>query len=196
MAPAVPTKPRKKRQPSSIDRLDPRLQSVLADLRRRGRTVTEIHEHLSNLGADVSRSAIGRHVKTMAEIGEEMRRAEHTARFLVEEFGEATDERVARANMRILQGAILRLQTERPLDDDGQPVEMDAGEAKELSLVLQRLVSAQRMDADRSLKLRAEAKRQAQEDAAQAVEAVAKRAGGLTRKTIDEIKAEILGIKP
>ena len=93
----------RRHRPSSIDKLDPKLQTALADLRRQGRTVTEITEHLVKLGAEVSRSAVGRHIKSMAEIGEEMRRAEHTARFLVEEFGEETDERVARANMRILQ---------------------------------------------------------------------------------------------
>jgi|GEM_PF-533546 len=166
--------PRKKRQPSSIDRLDPSLQKAIGDLRRRGRTVTEIHEHLQQLGAEVSRSAVGRHVKSMAEIGEEMRRAEHTARFLVEEFGEETDERVSRANMRILQGAILRLQTERPVDDEGLPVEMDAGEAKTLSLVLQRLVSAQRMDADRAVKVRAEGRREAALEASRKLDAAAK----------------------
>lgn len=165
----------KRRQPSSIDKLDPALQSAIGDLRRKGRTVTEIHEHLVQLGADVSRSAVGRRLKTMAEIGEEMRRSENTARFLVEEFGEETDERVARANMRILQGAILRLQTERPIDEaTGEMIEMDAGEAKSLSLVLQRLVSAQRMDADRVLKLRAEAKREAAVEAGRKLDDAAK----------------------
>jgi len=86
-------KARAKRQPSSIDRLPPELQDTIARLRREGRTVTEIHDHLQQLDAGVSRSAIGRHVKTMAEIGEEMRLAEQMARFWVEEFGEGADAR-------------------------------------------------------------------------------------------------------
>lgn len=188
-------KPVRRRQPSSIDKLEPELKEVLADLRRKGVTVSKIHEALVALGGDVSRSAVGRYVKSMAEVAEEMRKAEGMARFLVEEFGEETDERIGRANMRIMQGGILQLLTERPVGEDGAPVQLDAGEAKELSLALQRLISAQRMDAERALKLKAEAKKEAQEAAAKAVDKVAKTAGGMTRETIDAIKAEILGLK-
>lgn len=147
---------KKKNQPSSIDRLPEELRDQIAQLRRDGRTVTEIHDHMSKLDAGVSRSAVGRHVKGLAEIGEELRRAETMARFVVERFGDETDDRVGRANMRLLQGALMELITERPLDDDGQPVSLSAGEAKAISLSLQRLVSSQRVDADRQLKLRAE----------------------------------------
>lgn len=186
-----------RRQLSSIDRLPEETRELLARLRREGRTVTEIHDHLAQLGAGVSRSAVGRHVKSMAEIGEAMRKSGEMARFIVQEFGEETDERVGRANMAILQGAIMELLTERPIDEDtGEAARLDAGEMKALSLSLQRLISSQRVDADRQLKLRAEAKREATEAAAKAVEKVAARTqGGLTRETVDAIKREILGLK-
>lgn len=187
-------KPRSKRQPSTIDRLAPELRETIARLRREGRTVTEIHDHLQQLDAGVSRSAIGRHVKTMAEIGEEMRRAEQMARFVVEEFGEDADERVGRANMRILQGAILELLTERPTDEEtGEVIRLGPEEAKALTLSLQRLISSQRMDADRALKMKAEAKREAAQQAAAAVDKVT-RAEGLSKATADQIRATILGV--
>ncbi len=195
MATASPARERRKRQPSSIDKLPAELRDQIARLFREGRTVTEIHEHLRQLDAGVSRSAVGRHVKTMAEVGEEMRRSAEMARFIVDQFGEETDERVGRANMALLQGAILELITERPVDEEtGEVARLDAGEMKALSLSLQRLINSQRVDADRQLKLRAEARREAMEDAAKAVDKVARVQGGMTADTVAAIKREILGI--
>lgn len=186
---------RTKKQPSSIDRLPEEIREAIAQAKRAGRTIDEITDHVRQLGADVSRSAVGRHVKTLAEIGDEMRQTQEWARFLVEEFGDVTDDRVGRASIAMLQSTLLRLQTERPLDADGQPVTLSVGEAKELSLALQRLISAQRMDAERQLKLKREAREEMAREAATAVEKVAKREGGLTKDTIDAIKAEILGMR-
>ncbi len=180
--------PRKKRQPSSIDRLEPELQEVLADLKRKGKTVTEIHAALVALGAEVSRSAVGRHVKTMAELGEELKRAESMARFLVEEFGDEPDERISRANMRILQGGIMQLLTERPVGEDGEPIRLDAEEAKSLTLALQRLVSSQRVDADRAIKMR-------QAFAVTAADAAEKamKERGMSADTVADIRRAVLG---
>jgi len=185
---------RRKSQPSTIDRLPEETQELIAKLRRNGRTISEIHDHLKGLDVEVSRSAIGRHVRTLAEIGEEMRRAGEMARFVVDEFGEETDERVGRANIAILQGAIMSLLTERDIDEEtGAPVRLDAAEAKSISLSLQRLISSQRIDAERQLKLRAEAKREAQEEAARAVDQVGKEQG-LSQASVDAVKARILGL--
>lgn len=167
----APRKPARKHQPSTIDRLPDEIQEQIAKLRREGRTITEIHDHLKQLDVPVSRSAIGRHVKSMAEIGEEMRESEAMARFLVHEFGEETDERIGRANLRMLQGSIMQLITKRPLDEDGQPVQLDAAEAKELSLALQRLFSAQRVNSERQLRERREFEKAAAAKLDQAVAA-------------------------
>jgi hypothetical protein len=183
-------------QPSSIDRLPEPVRERIAQLRRAGRTIDEILDHLKTLDVEVSRSALGRHVKTFAEVADEMRRANAMSKFIIDEFGEETDERVGRANMRILQGALMQLLTERPLDEEGQAISLDPEEAKSISLSLQRLISAQRMDADRQMKIRAQAKAEAKEEAAKAVETVAKRTpGGLTKDTVQAIRREILGIK-
>lgn len=188
--------PKQRRQPSTIDKLPEEIRDQLARLRREGRTITEIHDHLEQLGAGVSRSAIGRHVKSMAEVGEDMRRAGEMARFVVDQFGEETDERVGRANMAILQSAIMELLTERPVDEEtGEVARLDAGEMKALSLSLQRLINSQRVDADRQLKMKAEAKREAAQQAAAAVDKVS-RAEGLSKATADQIRATILGVAP
>lgn len=151
-------------KPSSIDRLPEEVRSKIAELRRNGRTLDEILDHLQQLDVEVSRSALGRHVKSLAQIGEQMRRAETMAKFVVERFGEDSDDRLGRANMRILQGALLEMLAEDRIDEEtGAPITLSAKEAKELSLAVQRLVSAQRMDAERELRLRAAFKREATE---------------------------------
>ncbi|NBB17033.1 DUF3486 family protein [Caulobacter sp. SLTY] len=180
--------PRKKRQPSSIDRLEPELQEALAALRRQGKTVTEIHAGLVAMGAEVSRSAVGRHVKSMAEVGEELKKTEAMARFLVEEFGENPDERMARASMRILQGGILRLLTERPVGEDGAVIEIDAGEAKELALALQRVVNSQATDTSRNLRVRREVVATAADEAEKAM-----KERGMSADTIADIRRAVLG---
>lgn len=185
----------RKHQPSSIDRLPEEIRDAIAGLRREGRTVDDIKAHLDQLkdqGAipeAPSRSAVGRHIKTMAEIGEEMRRADNMARFVAKEFGQDADDRVGRANMRILQGAILELITERDLDEDGQPVRLSTKEAGSLALSLQRLISAQSMDAERQLKLRREFAAEAAK-----VAGVAARSQGLTLDTVKAIEHAVLGL--
>lgn len=173
--------------PSSIDRLPDEVRDLIADLRRQGRTIDEILEALRPLDVEVSRSALGRHVKSLSQIGEQLRRAETMAKFVVDKFGEDTDERVGRANMRILQGALLEILTEDRLGDDGQPITLSAEEAKSISLSLQRLVSAQRVDADRQLKMRAEFAR----EAAQRLDGAA-RSGDIDPEAVERAK-RILG---
>lgn len=177
-------------RPSSIDRLPPPVQESIAHLRRQGRTVDEILQHLEGLDLDKvpSRSAVGRHVKSLAQIGEQLRRSDSMAQFIVKEFGADTDDRAGRASIAILQGAILELLTEERLDEDGAPVTLSAKEAKEVALALQRLVSAQRVDADRQLRMRAEFAKTA---AAQVETAM--KAQGMSAETIDLIRNAVLG---
>lgn len=70
------------------------LQEVHA-LIRRGRTINEITEALKALGADVSRSATARYVKSERESMRQMVKAQTMARAWVEEFGKEPDGDVA-----------------------------------------------------------------------------------------------------
>lgn len=178
----------KRHQPSTIDRLPAEIREEIAALRRDNVSIDEILDHIRQLGAQVSRSALGRHVRSMADIGESMRRSQDMAKFVVGEFGQDPDARVARASMHLLQGAILEIITQERLGEDGQPVTLSAEEAKELSLSLQRLVTAQRHDAERQLKMRAEFA----ETAASAAE-TAMKSRGMSSDTIDFIRAAVLG---
>lgn len=178
------------RQPSSIDRLPEEIQAEIGRLRRQGRTIDEILSHLKDLDVEVSRSALGRHVKSMAEIGEEMRRADTISRYVVERFGEESDDRVARASMKILQGAILDLVIAKEESEDGQPVMLSAESVKSLSLAMQRLVAAQRIDAERELKLR----ELVAKEAAAKVGELGKQMGW-TAEMAARVRTEIMGVR-
>ena len=178
------------RQPSSIDKLPPEVRDVIAGLRRQGRTIDEILDHLKSLGEEVSRSALGRHVKSLAEIGDQMRRVETLSKFVVEKFGEETDDRVARASMHILQGIILDLTVAQEEDEDGNPIPPSPETVKSLALAVQRLTAAQRMDAERELKLR---ELWAKEAAAK-VGQLGKQMGW-TAEMAQRVRSEIMGVR-
>ncbi|MGZ8371111.1 MAG: phage protein Gp27 family protein, partial [Caulobacteraceae bacterium] len=66
----------RRHQPSSIDKLPPEVRALIGELReKRGCTIDEIMDKLRELEVDVSRSAVGRHVRKLADIGAEMRRS-------------------------------------------------------------------------------------------------------------------------
>jgi DNA-binding transcriptional ArsR family regulator len=181
-----------KRQPSSIDRQPPEIRELIGALRKQGRTIDEIMQKLGELSVDVSRSAVGRHVKGLAEVGERMRRSRDMAEALVARFGDEPDNRVARLNFELMHGLVFETLTAAAGSEegeDGEPVTLGPQQVKFLTEALKNLASAQKADSERTMKVRAEMAR----EAAQAVDKVAKREG-LSRPTIDMIKAEILGI--
>lgn len=180
-----------RRVASSIDKLPEELRSLIGDLRQQGVSIDDILEKLRELGADVSRSALGRHVKGLAEVGEQLRRSREIATALVSRFGEDADNRVGRLNIELMHGLVMQAITASVEGEDGAsvPVTFNAEETMFLARSLQSLASAQKIDTDRLLKVRTETAK----EAAKAVETVGK-AKGLTKETMDAIKHAVLGI--
>lgn len=153
---------RKPRQtPSSIDRLPVELRELIGRLRDQGATIDEIRAKLNELDADVSRSALGRHVKGLAEIGAQMRRSREIATSLVNQFGEESDNKVARFNIEMMHGVVMRLLTGEDETGEMGAVTLDAEEVLQLSRSLQSLAGADKINAERTLKLRAEFQKEA-----------------------------------
>lgn len=183
----------KRRQLSTIDKLPPQIRELIAELRQdHGQTVDQILARLQELKVEVSRSAVGRHLKGLAELGDQMARDREMAKVLVSRFGDEPDH-MTRMNLQLMQGVIMRIATATAQEEDGttRPVTFDAEEAMFLSSALQKIVSAQKSDTDRNVIL----KREAAKEAAAAVDKVAARiGGGMSKETVAAIKAEILGI--
>jgi hypothetical protein len=184
------------RQPSSIDRLPESVRAAIGKLRIQGRTIDEILAHLASLDVEVSRSALGRHVKHLASLTERMQHSRDMALALVDRFGDEPDNKLARLNLELMHSVVMQTITATSEDEDGdpQPVTFCPEDAMFLARALKELAGAQKTDSDRTLIMRREALKQAQAEAAAAVDKVAKREGGLTKETVAAIKAEILGI--
>lgn len=179
-------------RPSSIDRLPEEIRAEVGRLRVQGRTIDEILAHLKTMDVEVSRSALGRHVKGLATMRERMRHSRDMATALVSQFGDAPDNRLARMNLELMHGVILQTITAAGEDEDGeaQPVTFCPEDARFLADALAKLAQAEKTNVDRTLKLKAEAAK----EAAAAVDRVAKKEG-ISQETADRIKASILGVK-
>ena len=181
-------------KPSSIDRLPEAIRAEVGRLRLQGRTIDEILSHLKTLDVDVSRSALGRHVKRLAAGRERMRHSREMATALVAQFGDQDDNKLARLNLELMHGVVMQTIMASSEDEDGeaQPVTFSPEDARFLADALAKLASAEKTNADRTLKL----KQEAAKEAAAAVDRVVKSgAAGLTDDTVAAIKREILGIR-
>lgn len=192
-----------KNQPSTIDRLPKEVRELIGSLRQDGRTIDEILGKLKELQLEVSRSALGRHVKSLDVVGERMRRSRAMATALVDRFGDEPDHKLTRLNIEMMQGAVFQILIAAAEAGDqggnaegGDPVTLSPQDVGLMAKALGDLTRAAKIDTDRLMKVQAEAREQMAKEAAKAVDQVAKRQGaGLTRETIEAIKAEILGIR-
>ena len=185
--------PRSRRRPSTIDRLDPQIRDLIGKLRiDKGWTIDEIREHLEKLLEQEllpSRSALGRHIKSLEEIGAQLRHSREVAQALIAQVGDAPEDRVVDLNIELMHTAILRLVTATDDEGDGQPVTFKPKEAMEMARAIQSLVGAKKTSADMVLKLRQEATRDAAEKAGAAA-----RSKGLGKETVDFITNAVLGV--
>lgn len=169
---------------STVKRLPPELRDEIARLRDNGVTIDEILTKLRELGATVSRSALGRYVKEMDRVGERMRRSREMAEALVSRLGEEPSQ-LTKLNLELAHTVLFDLLTP---DEEGR-VSLDAEGAFFVTSSIQKLASAAKTDADLRMKIRKEVA----VEAAAKVEKVAK-SSGLSADTVSAIKAQILGI--
>jgi len=139
---------------------------------------------LATLGADVSRSALGRYRQHIAKVSERIRRSREVAEALVRNLGEEPESKTTRLNIELLHGAINDLMMQLPVPgEDGQlPAEGEDAEglnpmgAMLLAKALDHLAKARKSDADLINKLR----EQMRKEAANVVDAVAQKHGAST----------------
>lgn len=177
-------------RPSSIDRLDPEIKDLIGKLRIDfGWTIDEILKRLRDLGQqDVSRSALGRHVKSLEEIGAQLRHSREVAKALVAQVGDQSEDRVADLNIELMHTMMLRLLTATNDEGDGQPITLGPEEQMFLSRSLQSLASARKTNTEMVFRVRKEAR----EDAAKKAVDAAK-SKGLSGDTVDFIRRAVLG---
>lgn len=172
---------------SSIE-LDPRAKAAVDEAIRKGGTIDEIVECLEQLGAEKSRSAVGRYVKRARETMDKYRQAQDVAKVWVEKFGAEPEGDVAQLLPHMLRAvAFNQIATMGDNTDvDEQPTPL---ETKLLAGALKDLASAEKITAERILKVRKETATKA----ADAVEKEAKKVGGVTADTIAKLRAAVIG---
>jgi len=181
-------------RPSKIDRLPPETQELISRLRREGRTIDEILAKLRELlpAADLpSRTGLGKRVKKIEALSDRIRTADAIADRLVGVMGEGSEDKLLRANARLLGSALFDLLAGA---DDGETVVLEPKDAKALSETLRNLSTTQKNSVEFTIKLEQEADRKAKTAAVKAAETVG-REKGLSVDTINAIKAQILGVR-
>lgn len=174
-------------RPSTIQRLPGELRELISDLRGKGRTIDEILSKLRELDVDVSRSALGRHVKQLDKIGDEIRRSREVAEALVRQYGDAPESRAAKMNIELMHSLVTRLM----ISEDGERAEFEPREAMQMATALQKLVQASKQDVDRETLVRKEFARKLDEAVAAAEEAGER---GLSPERLAELRRGFLGV--
>lgn len=174
---------------SSVQHLDPRLREAVDGLIRAGRhTLDDILAHLAQLNggeAPVSRSALGRYAQRAEEQMARYREAQEVAKVWVAKFEAEPDGDVARLLPEMLRS--VAFQTLGSLSE-----REDAADAEEVMLLakaMKDLASADKLTAERILRIREEVAKKA------AVEAVKQaKASGLSDEAAELIRQKILGV--
>jgi len=173
------------RRRSSIDLLPDALREEFRRLVSKDRfTIDEITAHMRKMGADVSRSAVGREVKDFQEASELLQHGAKLSKALVQELGETTGEQ-GRVLVEMTQALLMRISIEMSRS------ELDIAQVGPLAKALKDTQAAMKSSVDVELRVR----REVTKEAAKVAGAVAKEQG-LSAATVDLIKERILGIAP
>jgi uncharacterized protein YukE len=186
-------------RPSSIDRLPPEIRAAIGQLRQSGHTIDEILAHLADMKTQVSRSALGRHVKGFDKISEKMRQSRDVATALVRELGDVPESQTARLNIELIHSAVMDLfmkaSESEEVDSDGKAaIGGNPMGLMMLSKALDHLGRASKSNVEFVSLAEKRAADKARKESAAAVEDVAKEKG-LSLDTVTDIKARIFGVK-
>lgn len=184
-------------RPSTIARLPQELADLCHRLIREGKTIHEITDKLNELDADVSKSAVGRYVKSAREQMTRFREAQAVAGRWVAELGENSKGDVATLCQQMLTGIAyqtLDQVAQQQLDGtapDGKPAK--PVKAMDLMLFAKALESLE-SSSKRSIERREKIERAVLERQAKAAEKTA-RANGLSNDQWEAIRKKFLGIR-
>ncbi|MBR0559512.1 DUF3486 family protein [Neokomagataea anthophila] len=180
-------------RPSSIDKLPQEVRDEIANLRGAGHTIDEILAAMRELhSADISRSALGRHIKTMEEVGRDVRQSKEIAEMLVRQLGDEPESRVVQANIQLMHTFMMKLF----IGDDQAILEIkkDPQAIMMLAKALDHLTRSSKTDADFIAKVEARVEARIKAEQEQRLKQVIKEKG-LTAESQAIIRKRVLGMK-
>ena len=172
---------------STVSRFPEPIVTEVNQLIRDGHTIDEIVATLQGMGADVSRSAMGRYVKSARESMEKYRQAQEVAKVWVDKLETEPSGDVARLLPEMLRA--VAFQTLSTMGEATDPV--GSQDLMFLAKALKDVSSASRINVDTELLLR-KVRDQAKAAAAEVTKTI--KQAGLSDETVQQIKARILGI--
>ncbi|MEL7784072.1 phage protein Gp27 family protein [Citromicrobium bathyomarinum] len=190
-----PRKPasRRKNTPSSIDKLEPEVRELIAHLRiDKGYTIDEVKRAVeAEIGKEraPSRSALGRHVRQLADVSADLRETQVYAEALAKEAGGKTGTQLLDMNTQLLQANMFKLML---AEKDGEGIQLGPKEAKEFSEALRNVALARKNSLELVEKAEARAAAKATAEAAEKATTAA-RTKGLSAETVDAIRFAVLG---
>lgn len=169
-------------------------ESDLAEFRRllaTGRlTIDGLTLWLEGRGYEISRSAVGRYAKSFDQVAGRLRESRQITEALVAELGDAAAQgKQGRLLVEMARSVVFDLLMKLQAEDAA----VDTKDVQQLGKGLAELGKALRYDQDFELKIREAATRETKEAAADAVARVAKSAG-LTKDTLEQLRAGIFGV--
>lgn len=205
-------RPRKKRQPSSVDLLPPgvrrQLQAMLDDPRcTQLQAVERVNAVLFELRAAgdpealdpacpeaLSKSAVNRYDLQMRDVGERLRQSREVADRWINKLGAAPQGQVGNLIneiLRTLSFDVTLYMQEQKLDEETAPAVV--GMLKELALTTQRLEQASTLNVKRTEEIRKQERERLQSETMKAVDAAAV-GGPMTAEALKEKIREVYGV--
>ena len=172
-----------------VRRLPPELREQLHAMLDAGHTLDEITAHLKSLGADVSRSGLGRYKQQVDKVAQRLRESRNMADAIMDRMGAQAATGKSGAALIEMLTTLTSDYLLRRLDDPDAEVEVD--ELRALSRAIKERAQAARATQDYDVKLREAARREAEEDLKKAVAAA--REGG-PKATPEEIFRRVQAI--
>lgn len=176
---------------STVAALPRELVEACNGLIRDGHTIEEILAALQGMGAQVSRSAVGRYVKSARESMEKYRQAQEVAKVWVDKLEAEPSGDVGRLLPEMLR--VVAFQTLTTMGESEQHV--GAMDVMLLAKALKDIAGTQKVSIDTELQLRrVREATQAKADAAARAAAQEMQQAGVSEATIAAIRQRILGV--
>jgi hypothetical protein len=141
---------------STVSRLDPGIKAELDRLLKEDRyTIDEVTAHLKDMGAQISRSAIGRYHQRFEQIGKRMRESREVAKVWADRLGSEPQGDIGKMVMELLRTLAfdVSLAMTEP-GDDGEAPKLDPKAINTLALAMQRLEAAGKWNIQREQAMR------------------------------------------
>ena len=176
---------------SSIKLLPSDLRDQVNKMLAEDWSLDDIVEARKEAGHPRSRSALGRYKKKIDAVAEKMEESRVAAEALASEIGaDNLQSKQARVLVELFQSFLFRGLISR-MENKDKDEAASAKDAMMLARAIKDAVSAQKIDAERELKIR----REVADKAADAAESAAREAG-LSAERAKDIREKVLGVRP